>query len=69
MVEFCTICGTSLPKGDLTIKAGRLFTSHDYTCPSCGKLANPAPEEPQVPEAEPGRDLIFKKGSVQTEPS
>ena len=42
MVEFWTICGTSLPKGDLTVKAGRLFTSHDYTCPSCGKLANPA---------------------------
>jgi hypothetical protein len=70
MVEFCTICGTSLPKGDLTVKAGRLFTSHDYTCPSCGKLANPAKaQEEKAPEAEPDRDLIFKKGSVRSEPS
>ena len=42
MVEFCTICGTSLPKGDLTVKGGSIFTSHDYNCPSCGKTANPS---------------------------
>ena len=30
MVEFCTVCGTSLPKGDLTVKGGKVFTSHDY---------------------------------------
>ena len=29
MVEFCTICGTSLPKGDLTVKGGDIFTSHE----------------------------------------
>lgn len=68
MVEFCTLCGTSLPKGDLTIKGGKLFTSHDYDCPSCGKTANPAPAAPAAePEAAPERDLVFKKGSVKSE--
>jgi len=68
MVEFCTICGTSLPKGDLTVKGGKVFTSHDYDCPSCGKTANPdkAPAAGE-PEAALERDLIFKKGIVKSE--
>lgn len=67
MVEFCTVCGTSLPKGDLTIKGGKLFTSHDYDCPSCGKTANPAPPEAEKPQAEPDHDLVFRKGEVKSE--
>jgi hypothetical protein len=68
MVEFCTICGTSLPKGDLTVKGGSIFTSHDYNCPSCGKTANPekggsGPE----PEITVDSDLVFKKGNVKSE--
>jgi hypothetical protein len=68
MVEFCTICGTSLPKGDLTVKGGKVFTSHDYDCPSCHKTANPdkAPAAAGA-EASPERDLIFKKGFVKSE--
>jgi hypothetical protein len=68
MVEFCTLCGTSLPKGDVTIKGGRLFTSHDYECPSCRKLANPAPEGEAAPaEPDPAKDLLFKQGQVRSE--
>jgi predicted RNA-binding Zn-ribbon protein involved in translation (DUF1610 family) len=69
MVEFCTSCGTSLPKGDLTVKGGKIFTSHDYDCPSCGSVANPrkAAEDPAAPEPSPDRELVFKKGSVQSE--
>ena len=68
MVEFCTLCGTSLPKGDLTVKGGRIFTSHDYDCPSCGKAANPGKgEAPAGPEASGTQDLVFKKGSVKSE--
>ena len=67
MVEFCTVCGTSLPKGDLTIRGGKLFTSHDYDCPSCGKTANPAPAEVEAPQAEPDHDLVFRKGEVKSE--
>ena len=68
MVEFCTVCGTSLPKGDLTIKGGRIFTSHDYSCPSCQQAANPSKEPPEAaPEAAPDRDLVFKKGTVKAE--
>ena len=68
MVEFCTICGTSLPKGDLSVKGGSIFTSHDYNCPSCGKVANPekgaaGPE----PEITVDSDLVFKKGNVKSE--
>ena len=68
MVEFCTLCGTSLPKGDLTVKGGEIFTSHDYDCPSCHKTANPdkAPAA-NAAEASPERDLIFKKGFVKSE--
>ena len=67
MVEFCTICGTSLPKGDLTFKAGQVFTSPDYSCPSCSQIANPAQDEPAAPEAQPDKDLVFKKGQVKDE--
>ena len=70
MVEFCTLCGTSLPKGDLSFKKGKLFTSPDYICPHCGKAANPnAPEthrhENPPPSAE--KDLIIKKGQTTLE--
>lgn len=67
MVEFCTACGTSLPKGDVTIRGGKLFTSHDYECPSCHQTANPAPPETDEPQAEPDRDLVFRKGEVKPE--
>jgi hypothetical protein len=68
MVEFCTACGTSLPKGDLTVKGGEIFTSHDYDCPSCHQTANPdKSESAEKPEAAPERDLIFKKGIVKSE--
>jgi len=68
MVEFCTVCGTSLPKGDLTVKGGFIFTSHDYSCPSCHKPANPDKEHKHdKPEAEPDHDLVFKKGIVKSE--
>lgn len=68
MVEFCTTCGTSLPKGDLTVKDGSIFTSHDYTCPSCGKTANPSKDgAAAAPEISADSDLVFKKGDVQSE--
>ena len=68
MVEFCTVCGTSLPKGDLTVKGGQIFTSHDYDCPSCHKPANPEKSPAgESPEAAPDRDLVFKKGAVKSE--
>jgi len=68
MVEFCANCGTSLPKGDLTVKGGRLFTSPDYPCPSCGQLANPE-KEPPAPsvEPDPSRDIVFRKGQAAIE--
>ena len=68
MVEFCTACGTSLPKGDLTVKGGQIFTSHDYDCPSCHNPANPDKSAAgEKPEAQPERDLVFKKGIVKSE--
>jgi hypothetical protein len=69
MVEFCGACGTSLPKGDLTIRKGKLFTSGDYTCPSCGKAANPgAAEKPAAAvDPDPDKDLVIKKGKASTE--
>jgi hypothetical protein len=68
MVEFCTVCGTSLPKGDLTVRGGFIFTSHDYDCPSCHKPANPEKSHAaEKPEASPERDLVFKKGHVKSE--
>jgi hypothetical protein len=67
MVEFCTVCGTSLPKGDLTVKGGKMFTSHDYSCPSCNQPANPEKGSVSAPEASSDKDLIFRKGSVKSE--
>jgi hypothetical protein len=68
MVEFCTTCGTSLPKGDLTVKDGSVFTSHDYNCPSCGKTANPSKDgNANAPEASADNDLVFRKGNVQSD--
>jgi ssDNA-binding Zn-finger/Zn-ribbon topoisomerase 1 len=69
MVEFCTNCGTSLPKGDLTIKGGELFTSHDYTCPTCRNTANPEKKGKKAPEPEagPDADLMIKDGAVNKE--
>jgi hypothetical protein len=68
MVEFCTGCGTSLPKGDLTVKGGKIFTSPDYTCPSCNTLANPDKHPaPATPEASLEQDLVFKKGVAKVE--
>lgn len=68
MVEFCTSCGTSLPKGDLTIKGGSIFTSHDYDCPSCHKPANPSKTPSlETPEPSAERDLVFKKGVAKSE--
>lgn len=68
MVEFCNSCGTSLPKGDLTFRSGKTYTSHDYTCPQCRKVANPdkAPKKSQ-PEPVEERDLVFKKGEIKSE--
>ena len=68
MVEFCTGCGTSLPKGDLTVKGGKIFTSADYPCPSCGKIANPEKSPASAgPEPSAERDLVFKKGAAKLE--
>ncbi len=69
MVEFCGACGTSLPKGDVTIKKGKLFTSPDYTCPSCGKQANangPGKAEVEI-EPDPDKDIVIKKGKANRE--
>jgi hypothetical protein len=68
MVEFCGACGTSLPKGDLTFKKGKLFTSPDYKCPSCGKVANPKGEE-HVHQIEPdsSKEIVIKKGKASQE--
>lgn len=67
MVEFCTVCGTSLPKGDVTIREGKLFTSPDYSCPSCGKPANPAKDVRGEEEPSPDKDLVFKKGTKEVQ--
>lgn len=63
-VEFCTGCGTSLPKGDLTIKGGKMYTSHDYTCPSCNQIANPAPATPEE-EISTEKDIVFRQGQKE----
>ena len=70
MVEFCGSCGTSLPKGDLTIKGGKLFTSADYVCPSCKKPANPAVDsqaKQEGPEPTADRDIRIKQGKATLE--
>ena len=67
MVEFCTACGTSLPKGDLTVKKGKLSTSPDYVCPSCNKAANPLKEDAPAAEPASNTDLVFKTGQARKE--
>ncbi len=63
MVEFCTNCGGALPKGDLTVRGGELFTSHDYVCPHCRNTANPNKERKAAePEADQDHDLVIKQG-------
>lgn len=67
MVEFCTVCGTSLPKGDLTIRDGKFFTSPDYMCPSCGQLANPSGEEEAESEISTEQDIVFRQGNREVQ--
>jgi len=68
MVEFCNACGTSLPKGDLTIKAGKLYTSHDYNCPECRKVANPDKnKKAEAPEPDADKEIVIKDGKVSKE--
>lgn len=66
-VEFCTVCGTSLPKGDLTIRGGKMYTSHDYTCPSCNQTANPAPAAPAEDEPSTEKDIVFRQGQKEVQ--
>lgn len=67
-VEFCTNCKESLPKGDMSFKAGKGYTSHDYICPSCGKLANPSKESVAAqPDPESDRDLVIREGDARIE--
>ena len=68
MVEFCRQCGGSLARGDLTFWMGEMFTSSDYSCPFCGKTANPdAPktEGEGLEPPPPGTDLVFRKGRAE----
>ncbi|MBI4565613.1 MAG: hypothetical protein HY716_13040 [Planctomycetes bacterium] len=68
MVEFCVQCGGSLPKGDLTVRNREIFTSPDYVCPHCRKLANPKKvEAAEPPEPAPGKDLVFRQGKIIVE--
>lgn len=66
MVEFCKACGVSLPKGDLTIKEGEIFTSYDYICPECGNLANPPLQSTSEINVEPTeeKDIIIRNGEI-----
>jgi hypothetical protein len=68
MVEFCTNCGAALPKGDVTIRGGELFTSHDYVCPNCNNVANPLKgEKPVDPEPDQDHDVVISDGNQQKE--
>jgi len=68
MVEFCKSCKSSLPTGDLTIAKGKKFTSHDFVCPSCGKLAHPPAKKPRKsPEPSPGKDILISGGESRVE--
>lgn len=68
MVEFCNSCGTSLPKGDLTIRNGAAFTSHDFHCPVCKQIANAGKETaPTAPEASGDADLVIRDGDAKSE--
>lgn len=65
MVEFCIACKSSLPKGDVTVVAGKVFTSHDYICPFCSVPANPGPVKPRdPPEPTDQKDVLIRRGAV-----
>lgn len=68
MVEFCRSCKGSLPRADLTVKEGATYTSHDYVCPQCGRLANPPPN-PSRTIHEPSRDydVLIQNGETHRE--
>ena len=71
MVEFCRQCGGSLARGDLSFWMGEMFTSPDYLCPFCGKLAHPdSPkvERPKPPIPEDGADLVIRRGKAESKP-
>jgi hypothetical protein len=72
MVEFCQNkgCKQSLPVGDMTIRKGKKFTSHDYPCPHCGKLANPSKETVTTKKAvdpQPDKDIVISGGNARIE--
>ena len=67
MVEFCTLCGTSLPEGDLTIHGGRVFTSPDYPCPHCGGPASPEKPANQDLTAGGSDQYLIRGGEVVPE--
>ena len=70
MVEFCTQCGTSLPRGDLSFLHGKMYTSRDFICTHCGKPANPGkPEDHKhdLPAPTAENDVIIKKGKATLE--
>lgn len=69
MVEFCTVCGASLPKGDMTFKHGKAYTSPDYVCPVCNSVANPGaePDPSEGPDPSGDQDIVFRKGSATSE--
>ena len=66
MVEFCIACKSSLPKGDVTVVEGKVFTSHDYTCPFCSEPANPgpAPKRRDPPEPTDQKDVLIRQGDA-----
>lgn len=67
-VEFCTQCKQSLPRGDVSFKNGQAFTSHDYICPNCGKVANPGKDAAKsAPEPGPEQDVVIRDGESSTE--
>ena len=65
MLEFCRSCKVSLPKSDLTIKDGKIFASHDYICPECGKPANPSENGIGI-EPDGDVDIVVKDGKAVT---
>lgn len=67
MIEFCKSCKGSLPTGDLTIRQGEKYTSYDYLCPHCGKLANPPAKKPRHADPEPDKDIVISDGESKIE--
>jgi hypothetical protein len=50
------------------VRSGTVYTSHDYTCPSCGKTANPSKtEDAAASEISADSDLVFRKGEVSSD--